>query len=60
MMTTNELRTMTLTKYLSALDASRPGTVDAKHLSSIWRIKYEDVKRTLDVTTQHNVQTQDP
>ena len=41
--------------FLTALDASRPGTVDAKHLSNIWRIKYEDAKRTLDVTTQHNV-----
>ena len=46
--------------FVTALDASRPGTVDAKHLSIICRIQYEDVKRTLDVTTQHNVQAQDP
>ena len=45
--------------FIAALDASRPGTVDAKHLSNILRIKYEDVKRTLDVTATHNVQTQD-
>ena len=36
--------------FVAALDASRSGTVDAMHLSNIWRIKYEDVKRTLDIS----------
>ena len=57
MVTMNELRIMTLNneRFVTALDASRPGTVDAKHLSNIWRIKYEDVKRTVDVVTTCNV-----
>ena len=41
--------------FVTALDASRPGTADAKHLSNVWRMKYEDAKRTLDVMTTHNV-----
>ena len=41
--------------FVTALDVSRPGPMDAKDLSNIWRIKYEDAKRTLDVTTTHNV-----
>ena len=45
--------------FVAALDVSRPGTMDAKHLSNIWRIKYEDAKRTLDVTATHNVRMQD-
>ena len=47
-------------KFVAALDVSMPGTMDAKQLSNIWRIKYEDMKWTLDVTTQHNVRMQDP
>ena len=46
--------------FVTALDASRTGTEDAKHLSNIWRIKYEDAKRAFDVARQHNVQTQYP
>ena len=34
--------------------------VDARHLSKVWRISYEDAKRTIDATTQHGTHTPNP
>ena len=34
--------------------------VDARHLSKVWRISYEDAKRTIDATTQHGTHTPSP
>ena len=34
--------------------------VDARHLSKVWRISYEDAKRTIDATTQYGTHTPNP
>ena len=34
--------------------------VDARHLSKVWRISYEDAKHTIDATTQHGTHTPNP
>ena len=34
--------------------------VDAQHLSKVWRISYEDAKRTIDATTQYGTHTPNP
>ena len=34
--------------------------VYARHLSKVWRISYEDAKRTIDATTQHGMHTPNP
>ena len=34
--------------------------VDARHLLKVWRISYEDAKRTIDATTQHGMHTLNP
>ena len=34
--------------------------VDARHLSKVWWISYEDAKRTIDATTQHGMHTPNP
>ena len=34
--------------------------VDARHLSKVWRISYEDAKRTIDATTQYGTHTPSP
>ena len=44
----------------SSAQAEKSRGVDPKHLSKIWRITYEDCKRTIDVTTQTSVQKDDP
>ena len=44
----------------AAMDAGRAKGVDPEHLSKIWRISWDDAKRTIDVTTQNSVRTQDP
>ena len=60
MMTTNELRIMTSTKYLALhwMHQGQEMQIPSICLTNKWRIKYEDVKRTLDVTTEHNVRMQ--
>ena len=35
-------------------------TEDAEHLSKVWRISWDDAKRTIDVTSQNSIRTQDP
>ena len=44
----------------AAVSAGKPRGVDATHLSKVWRISYDDAKRTLDVTTQNSIRPSDP
>ena len=44
----------------STAQAGQSRGVDPKHLSNIWRISHEDAQRTIDVTTQMSIQTDDP
>ena len=44
----------------STAQAGKSRRVDPKHLSKIWRISHEDVQRTIDVTTQTSIRTDDP
>ena len=44
---------------MAGVDAMRLGTVSINHLTKVWRISYDKAKRTLDITTQHSVRTQD-
>ena len=34
--------------------------IDAKHLSKVWHISYEDAKQTIDATTQHGTHLPNP
>ena len=44
----------------STAQVGKSGGVDPKHLSKIWRISHEDAQRTIDVTTQTSIRTDDP
>ena len=44
----------------STAQAGKSRGVEPKHLSKIWRISHEDAQRTIDVTTQTSIQTDDP
>ena len=44
----------------STAQAGKSRGVDPKHLSKIWRISHDDAQRTIDVTTQMSIQTDDP
>ena len=44
----------------STAQAGKTRGVDPKHLSKIWRISHEDAQRTIDVTTQMSIRTDDP
>ena len=44
----------------STAQAGKSRGVDPKHLSNIWRISHEDAQRTIDVTTQTTIRTDDP
>ena len=44
----------------STAQAGKTRGVDPKHLSKIWRISHEDAQRTIDVTTQTSIRTDDP
>ena len=44
----------------STAQAGKSRGVDPKHLSKIWRISHEDTQRTIDVTTQTSIRTDDP
>ena len=39
----------------STARVGKPRRVDPKHLSKIWRIRNEDAKNTIDVTTQASI-----
>jgi hypothetical protein len=45
---------------VSATHASRPKGIEASHLSKTWRIDLETTKKTIDVTSQHSVRTDNP
>lgn len=48
-------------EFMSAsTHAGAPRGVDAKHLAKVWRISVDDAKRTLDVTSQKAVRSEDP
>ena len=44
----------------SATSAGKATSIDPDHLSKVWRISWEDAKRTIDATSQHTARTQDP
>ena len=44
----------------STAQAGKPIGVDSKHLSNIWRIRNEDAKNTIDVTTQASFRKDNP
>ena len=44
----------------SSAQARESRGVDPKHLSNIRRISHEDAQRTIDVTTQTSIWTDDP
>ena len=43
----------------STAQAGKSRGVDPKHLSKVWRISHEDDQRTIDVTTQMSIRTDD-
>ena len=45
---------------VSGISAGRGDGVDPTHLAKIWRISFDDTKRTIGVTTQHGQQIQEP
>ena len=45
---------------VSAARASRPKGIDASHLSKIWIIDLDSAKRTLEVTSQHIMRSDNP
>ena len=44
----------------STAQAGKSRRVDPKHHSKIWRISHDDAQRTIDVTIQTSIQTDDP
>ena len=45
---------------VSVISADRLDGVDPKHLAKIWRLSFDDAKRTIGVTTQHGQWMQEP
>ena len=46
--------------FVSSVHGGPEVGIDAKHLSNVWRISYEDTKCTIDVTTQHGIHQPNP
>ena len=46
--------------FASGVCASRQRGIDAEHVASIWRISYDDAKRTIEATSQHSKHTVHP
>eukprot|EP00957_Ditylum_brightwellii_P085963 6540385-Ditylum_brightwellii.AAC.1 len=44
----------------SATHAGKPKGIDTTHLSKVWKISHEEAVNTIDTTTQHSQQTDDP
>ena len=44
----------------SGVHGSPEVSIDARHLSKVWRISYEDAKCTIDATTQHSTHHPNP
>ena len=45
---------------VSAAHARRTQGINAAHLSKVWRISLDQAERTLDITTQTSIRTDDP
>ena len=46
--------------FVSSVHGSSEVGIDAKHLSKVWHISYEDTKQTIDATTQHGTHLPNP
>ena len=46
--------------FASSVHGGPEVSIDAKHLSKVWQISYEDAKCTIDVTTQHGTHQPNP
>ena len=46
--------------FSSGVHGGQEVGVDARHLAKVWRISYDDAKRTIDATTQHGMHTPSP
>ena len=46
--------------FASSVHGGSEVGIDAKHLSKVWQISYEDAKRTIDETTQHGTHQPNP
>eukprot|EP00957_Ditylum_brightwellii_P101342 7723100-Ditylum_brightwellii.AAC.1 len=44
----------------SAIHAGKPKGIDLTHLSKVWKISHEQAVNTIDATTQHSQQMDDP
>ena len=44
----------------SATHAGKPKGINPTHLSKVWKISHEQAVNTIDATTQHSQQTDDP
>eukprot|EP00957_Ditylum_brightwellii_P161390 12288719-Ditylum_brightwellii.AAC.1 len=44
----------------SATHAGKPKCINMTHLSKVWKISHEQTVNTIDATTQHSQQTDDP
>ena len=46
--------------FVSGVHGGPEVGIDARHLSKVWRISYEDAKYTIDATTQHGTHQPNP
>ena len=46
--------------FASAVHGGPEVSIDARHLSKVWRISYQDAKHTIDATTQHGTHHPNP
>ena len=46
--------------FAASVHGSPEVGVDARHLSKVWQISYEDAKRTINATTQHGMHNPNP
>ena len=46
--------------FVSGVHGGSKVGIDAKHLSKVWHISYEDANRTIDATTQHGTHLPNP
>ena len=46
--------------FASSVHGGPEVSIDSRHLLKVWRISYEDAKRTIDATTQHGTHHPNP
>ena len=46
--------------FASSVHGGPEARVDARHLSKVWRISYDDTECTIDATTQHGTHNPNP